>query len=442
MWRSITKHLLNNRTYRNGMQTVLVGQNTLCHPKQVVSFQGYRQHTPAAFNISVPIQAIQKVEAFDKQRCITVHWEDGSHSQYPYVWLRDNCQCPQCFLPSAKARRLPIEDLDVNISAEKVTLTNSKISVVWPDQHVSEFDSSWLKTRSFAQSARKEKQEQLFLTEQQNWGSDLQIPTVNFEEVLDNDEVAYQWLRSLRKIGFVRLKHAPTEKGQVAKLGKRIGYLRMTFYGLTWQVEDKTDANNVAYTTGKLSLHTDYPALHHPPGVQLIHCIKPAEAGGETVMVDGFHVANQLRQLNPEAFQLLTSILVDFTDTGADYCDFCLQSKHKIIDLDHNGKVVQINFNNATRDSIFDIPVELVHPFLSALKYYVDLMYKPENLVTFKMEAGDVLTFNNWRILHGRQEYISAAGSARHLEGAYASWDEAMSRLRCLEQALYGNKQF
>ncbi|GCB80691.1 hypothetical protein scyTo_0016330 [Scyliorhinus torazame] len=148
---------------RNGIKILLAGRNTLCHPKQVVPFQDYRQHTPAAFNISVPIRAIQKVEAFDKQRCITVHWEDGSHSQYPYVWLRDNCQCPQCFLSSAKARKLSIEDLDVNIYAEKVTLTDSKISVVWPDQHLSEFDSNWLKIRRFAQSARKEKQEQLFL---------------------------------------------------------------------------------------------------------------------------------------------------------------------------------------------------------------------------------------------------------------------------------------
>ncbi|XP_067902575.1 gamma-butyrobetaine dioxygenase [Heterodontus francisci] len=440
MWQSVTKYLFNNRIYRNGMQKLLAGQKALCHPAQQVPFQGSRQHTPAAFNISMPISAIEKVETFDKQRCITVHWEDGNHSQYPYVWLRDNCQCPQCFLHSAKARKLPIQDLDMNISAEKVILTDSKISVVWPDQHISEFDSNWLKTRSFAQSRREEKQEQLFLTDRQYWGSDLQIPTASFKEVLDNDEVAYQWLKTLRRIGVVRLKHAPTEKGQVAKLGKRIGYLRLTFYGHTWQVEDKSDANNVAYTSGNLSLHTDYPALHHPPGIQLLHSIKPAEVGGETKIVDGFHVANQLRQLNPEAFRILTSVLVNFTDSGVDYCDFSLQSKHKIIDLDHNGKVVQINFNNATRDSVIDLPVELVHPFLSALKDYVDLMYKPENLIIFKMEAGDVLTFDNWRILHGRQSYTSTGGSARHLEGAYANWDEAMSRLRCLEQEMNGNK--
>lgn len=36
----------------------------------------------------------------------------------------------------------------------------------------------------------------------------------------------------------------------------------------TWQVQDKADANNVAYTTGKLCFHTDYPVLQHPPGVR------------------------------------------------------------------------------------------------------------------------------------------------------------------------------
>lgn len=35
----------------------------------------------------------------------------------------------------------------------------------------------------------------------------------------------------------------------------------------TFQVEDKPLANNVAYTTGTLSVHTDYPAMSSPPGV-------------------------------------------------------------------------------------------------------------------------------------------------------------------------------
>ncbi|XP_016334478.1 gamma-butyrobetaine dioxygenase-like [Sinocyclocheilus anshuiensis] len=91
-------------------------------------------------------------------------------------------------------------------------------------------------------------------------------------------------------------------------------------------------ANNVAYTSGELSLHTDYPALHHPPGVQFLHCVRQAAQGGESEVVDGFHMAEQLRREDPEAFNILSSLRVDFTDSGADYCDFSVQSKNHIIE--------------------------------------------------------------------------------------------------------------
>lgn len=69
---------------------------------------------------------IQKVEALDEGHLLCVQWEDGSESSYPCVWLRDNCQCPLCFLPSAGARRLLFEDLDVNIVVKQVALADSK----------------------------------------------------------------------------------------------------------------------------------------------------------------------------------------------------------------------------------------------------------------------------------------------------------------------------
>lgn len=66
--------------------------------------------------------------------------------------------------------------------------------------------------------------------------------------------------------------------------------------------------------------------------VQVLHCIKQAANGGESVMVDGFHAAQQLKKEDPEAFRTLCSLRIDFTDLGADYCDFNLQSKKRIIE--------------------------------------------------------------------------------------------------------------
>ena len=77
----------------------------------------------------------------------------------------------------------------------------------------------------------------LFLTYNENfrecqyWGSEFQLPTLDFEDVLKDDEHAYRWLSSLKKVGIVRLTGAADKRGEVLKLGKRIGFLYLTFYG-------------------------------------------------------------------------------------------------------------------------------------------------------------------------------------------------------------------
>ncbi|XP_065123739.1 gamma-butyrobetaine dioxygenase [Paramisgurnus dabryanus] len=397
---------------------------------------------------SLPIAAgspgVRHAQAMDRERLLQIDWDDGSCSLYPFTWLRDNCQCPLCMLQSAQARSLLLLDLDVHTGMDQVQLMDNKVSITWPDQHSSVFEPDWLKKRCFSTEARQALQEELFLNEREYWDSGLQIPTLDFKEVLHDDKTALAWLEALRRVGIVYLKGAPVEQGQVARLSQRIGYLRLTFYGHTWQVQDKAMANNVAYTSGKLSLHTDYPALHHPPGVQFLHCIRQAEQGGESEVVDGFHMAEQLRMEDPEAFNILSSVRVDFTDSGADYCDFSVQSKHHIIDVDTEGRVVRINYNNATRDSVLDLPLNQVQPFYSSLKAFVDLLSRPENVFTYKMKPGDLVTFDNWRLLHGRKSYVSHSvqknrNSTRHLEGAYLDWDEVMSRLRILRKTARGD---
>ncbi|KFO72360.1 Gamma-butyrobetaine dioxygenase [Cuculus canorus] len=378
---------------------------------------------------------IQKVEALDAGHFIRIEWDDGSESRYPCVWLRDNCQCPHCFLRSAKARRLLFEDLDVNIVVKEVTVPDrKKISITWPDEHTSEYEAEWLKKRCFSEEARAEMREDLFLPERHYWDFNLQLPKIPFQEIMYNDESAYKWLCTLKKVGIVLLTGAAARQGELIKLGHRIGFLRLTFYGPTWQVQDKADANNVAYTTGKLCFHTDYPVLQHPPGVQFLHCIKQTDSGGESEVVDGFHVCNKLKKQNPQAYQILSSTAVDYTDVGVDFCDFAVQCKQRIIDVDSRGQAIRINYNNATRDTVFDIPAEKVRPFYAALKEFDDLLNSTEHKFTYKLKPGDILTFDNWRVLHGRQSYPSGPAVTRHLEGAYADWDVVMSRLRLLKE--------
>jgi len=49
------------------------------------------------------------------QRQLRVTWYDGQVTKYPYAWLRDCCQCPDCFHSVTSARRLMFQELDFNV---------------------------------------------------------------------------------------------------------------------------------------------------------------------------------------------------------------------------------------------------------------------------------------------------------------------------------------
>lgn len=63
---------------------------------------------------------------------------------------------------------------------------------------------------------------------------------------------------------------------------------------------------------------------------------------------------------------------------------------------------------------------------------FVQLIHQES--VTFKTQPGDILTFDNIRMVHGRTGYEDKGDNTRHIVGAYLDWDEIYSRLRVLRK--------
>lgn len=66
-----------------------------------------------------------------------------------------------------------------------------------------------------------------------------------------------------------------------------------------------------------------------------------------------------------------------------------------------------------------------------ALDKYIELLQNER--VTFKLECGEIITFDNTRLIHGRTGFTDTDNNTRHLVGAYLDWDEIYSRLRVLK---------
>lgn len=56
--------------------------------------------------------------------------------------------------------------------------------------------------------------------------------------------------------------------------------------------------------------------------------------------------------------------------------------------VDEDGRLLKVHLNNATRDSVLDVPLDQVQPFYRALKAITDIANRPENMVLYKMDPG------------------------------------------------------
>ncbi|XP_022082645.1 gamma-butyrobetaine dioxygenase-like [Acanthaster planci] len=379
----------------------------------------------------------------DTVGCYRVGLSSGPEGVYPYVWLRDNCRCPDCYHPSSGQRTCDPAEMNPDIKpASEAILDDGKVlQITWPDQHRSDFGVAWLNRQRFSNNER----DTVGSPELEMWGGELngKIPAFDFEKLFQDDLELYNWLEVLNTKGLALVKRAPTAQGILQELSEKVAHVKTTNYGETFQVFSKHNASSVAYTSKSLCLHTDLPFYNYAPGIQMLHCIEQTSDtnGGANQFVDGLQVAEQVRQEFPDLYKILRTQEVDFRNIGSDYYDYHMKQRRPVIEHNKYGEFTSVNFNNQVRAPYLSLPAEKVRDVYRALKVFYDVMYRPENLVEYRLVAGEIATFNNGRVLHGRNSYTVTKEGNRHLEGAYMDWDEAHSRMRILRENLFGDER-
>jgi gamma-butyrobetaine dioxygenase len=77
------------------------------------------------------------------------------------------------------------------------------------------------------------------------------------------------------------------------------------------------------------------------------------------------------------------------------------------------------------------MPAEIMPAYYRAYRAFMSRTRQDAYLVTMKLKAGEMVAFDNRRILHGRDRFDPNTGF-RHLHGCYVDRGEFDSRLRFL----------
>jgi gamma-butyrobetaine dioxygenase len=326
-------------------------------------------------------------------------------------------------------RTLDPVSIPLDIRPQSASLNDDGLlHITWAnDGHQSAYSPDWLYNNAYEFEAREKRRFRPTF-----WNTAMLnnfLPEVEYDDVMAGDEGLLRWLQLLNEYGFAIVRGVPTEHGMVMQVAERIAFLRNSNFGILFNVESKPDPNSLAYTAVKLNAHTDLVSREVQPGLQFLHCLVFDAEGGASILVDGFAAAEELKQTHPDDYELLTTQPVPFRYQVK---ESDIIAKGPIIRLDADGNYYDIRYSTALLGPL-DIDHHLVKPFYRAFHNYSRILRSPQYEFKFRLQPGDLESFNNRRVLHGRDEFNPQSGP-RHLQGCYVDTDDFLSRLRVLER--------
>ncbi|OJT05839.1 Trimethyllysine dioxygenase [Trametes pubescens] len=247
----------------------------------------------------------------------------------------------------------------------------------------------------------------------------------------EDDRGLFKWLSNVDKFGFCFVSGVPVTPEATEELSRRIAFIRETQYGAFWDFTSDLAKGDTAYTTLALGAHTDTTYFTDPCGLQLFHLLEhTGGTGGATLLVDGFYVASILKELHPEAYELLSTVPVPTHAAGEPGALFTPSIRDTPVLKHEDGTLVQVRWNNDDRSVLRNLRPDQVEPWYDAIRTWYKLLSSPDSEYWVQLSPGTAVVVDNHRVLHGR----SAFNGKRRMCGAYIGMDEYRSKLAVLSE--------
>jgi gamma-butyrobetaine dioxygenase len=355
----------------------------------------------------------------------------GEEFRFHALWLRDNAADAATRSPANGQRLISVLDIPAETRIVEACWRDGRLAVRFgPDGKLAWFDPAWLQANAYdrpARSAAGWTGEQI-----RRWDAAAAAESAveQYDAVRSDPAALRRWLGSVRRFGFARLTGVPAEEGMVCDVASLFGYVRETNYGRAFDVRAEVNPTNLAYTNLGLQAHTDNPYRDPAPGLQILACLRNQVAGGGSIVVDGFKVAERLQAESPHGFALLASHCARFEYSGSQ--GVRLRSKRPLIELAVDGELVAVRFNNRSAAAFIDIHYDDMEAYYRAYRRMAELIEDPALGFRFQLAPGDLFIVDNLRVLHARDAFTGSG--ERWLQGCYADKDGLLSTLAALEE--------
>lgn len=487
VWRHVAfTSRIDREDTRNSPQTERIPARAAPRSRQAASNDRSRRtfdRLPADKSADAARPKVEKDKSLPSGVSLTINGE--AHVFSPLL-LRDLCTCPRCVDASTRQKLFSTTDIPADIQAASVDAdSNGDVSVRWlhdapgfGEDHVSRFEQGTLHNlikSGLTQGAPPHMPKRL-------WNAEVyrnEVQDIDYAAYMQDDRSLLTALQALHTHGLLFLTNVPESDASVSTIAERIGPVKNTFYGYTWDVRSVAEAKNVAYTSQDLGFHMDLLYMEQPPHLQFLHCIRSSSAGGASLSTDSFKAATDLFAQDPEAFQALHRLPVNFHydhprshfyrqerrvieprprrlgeirgDVFAQAIKRASESGTPLEGIRVVGELDAVSWappfqapvlpvrtptiRESTARNLLENANAWITPWHAAAGKFNALIHRPEGIYERMMKPGECVIFDNRRVLHARKAFeVADVGKERWLRGAYLDKDPYLSKLEVLQQ--------
>ena len=346
--------------------------------------------------------------------------KDSQDTVLPPLWLRARSPDPSQRDAVTGQRLMNPHLLPDDLSLLRAHMENGQLQLSFSDGFSGRFDPQDLLRGSVLSTG---------CPAARPWRADMHPqPSYTWADLQD-DAVLYRALGDFIELGFLLVSGTPTQPDSILRIAERFGTVRNTNFGSFFEVYSRPESNDLAYRPVALGPHTDNPYRTPVPGIQILQCLQNETSGGLSTLVDSLAVAQQVRSEDPEGFELLSRIPVRF-----EYRDATthLVSVKPMVELDGEGHMTGVHYS----PRLDDIPLmsqEDTVRYHRARKRLGALFEDPAYELRMRLKAGEMMMFDNNRVLHGRTSFNPTEGH-RQLQGCYVDRDGPRSHYLVLQR--------
>ena len=226
----------------------------------------------------------------------------------------------------------------------------------------------------------------------------------------------------IRGLGDLRLNEAQQQLFYLA-FGLGMG-TPMTQYGRLYPIHDRgldhtESAIPVSMTNAETGFHTDSSSVDSVPDFVGLLCETPSKNGGESLVSNTLEVFRQLNEEAPHVLDVLSRDLIrDVVTPGRDKNhEDLLRNRFPIFAPSERPEGLMCRYmrywieKGQTRAG-----TPLSERELAALDTLDQYLSSPRNVVSFRLEASDILWVNNRTLTHNRRDYRDTPGNQRQLQ--------------------------